>query len=71
MVTTKSWYVVCKVSEALMRLLRPSFFVLLIESGVVSSCTRRIHINYLSGSQVVVELRIPIMLLELKRRIDI
>ena len=28
-----------------MRLLRPSFFVLLIESGVVSSCTRRIHIN--------------------------
>ena len=29
-----------------MRLLRPSFFVLLIESGVVSSCTRRIHINY-------------------------
>ena len=26
-----------------MRLLRPSFFVLLIESGVVSSWTRRIH----------------------------
>ncbi len=29
-----------------MRLLRPSFFVLLIESGVVSSCTRRIRIIY-------------------------
>lgn len=29
-----------------MRLLRPSFFVLLIESGVVSSCTRSNHINF-------------------------
>ena len=29
-----------------MRLLRPSFFVLLIESGVVSSCTRSHHIRF-------------------------
>ena len=39
-VTLKSWCVVCNVNEALIRLLLPSFLVLLFESGLVSSCPR-------------------------------
>jgi len=45
-VTLKLWCVVCNVNAALIRLLRPSFLVLLLESGAVSSCTRKMkHIS--------------------------